>query len=378
IKITNFNLPQTINQPTGTGSGGKIVEFAEKWVNTYGDPEYVLYYEVFPKGEDTYWHPGAYTTDVLTIIGTEAGISILFDTVFLGLGKVMHITGISKAISSTFKKIFIESGEATTATGIKKILFGMGEIFTTIKGGIEKIPARAVSFLIRTTSGKVTEKGLEITTKRVVSGVLVGVSDKFSKELTKPVIKEVEETVARVFIESGENLFNRVTGKLEGKAATRVYDGLINIKGLSEEAADEIMGKLRKDVTKETFELSLSRTMWGLRISSRVTTELSDTLKAWRDIPLGKEGQDQIKNNFILANDKAKYFNSLNPNDLAIFSKNYDEIMEQVLAKQDREWATGLLEDEVGKGIRNGVPIKDMSDDAITSELNKLLRDQNP
>ena len=67
-KVNNFYLPQT-----GAGDRGTL----DRWIAGLGDPEFVLYYEAFPEGEDEYWKPDYASYSPLLLYGASIASLIL-------------------------------------------------------------------------------------------------------------------------------------------------------------------------------------------------------------------------------------------------------------------------------------------------------------
>jgi len=61
--ISDFYLPQT-----GAGDRGTL----DRWIAGLGDPEYIVYYEAFPEGEDEYWKPDYASYSPLILFGSVA------------------------------------------------------------------------------------------------------------------------------------------------------------------------------------------------------------------------------------------------------------------------------------------------------------------
>ncbi len=66
--VNNFNLPQ---------SGFEDKSFLENWVAGIGDPEYVVYYEAFPQGEEAYWQVDYGSMTPLALYGGAVASIIL-------------------------------------------------------------------------------------------------------------------------------------------------------------------------------------------------------------------------------------------------------------------------------------------------------------
>ena len=65
--VNNFNMPQT-----GAGDRGTL----DRWIAGFGDPEYILYYEKFPVGEDEYWKADAWSFSPVIMVGSAAAAAL--------------------------------------------------------------------------------------------------------------------------------------------------------------------------------------------------------------------------------------------------------------------------------------------------------------
>jgi len=59
--VKNFELPQTLE-----GEG-----FLDKWIAGFGDPQYIVYYEAFPAGEEQFWQPDYLDYHPLMVYGSS-------------------------------------------------------------------------------------------------------------------------------------------------------------------------------------------------------------------------------------------------------------------------------------------------------------------
>ena len=84
FSIVGFSLPQRVSFSSNWG-----VDFVEGWMSAYGDPDYLIYYEKFPKGEEAYWHPSSYRIAVGTILAIEGG-AIAADFLLPVLGRYVY------------------------------------------------------------------------------------------------------------------------------------------------------------------------------------------------------------------------------------------------------------------------------------------------
>ncbi len=181
MKVINFELPQDVGISQGIANPLKPLEFAKKYTNSYGDPEYVLYYEVFPDGEDAYWMPQAYVTDVAEIM-TVQGIFLAIDLIPLGriASKILHkIPGVEKLLESFSKKIAERAANRAAAEAGKDVTDEMLRESKPLLDGIKELLLRSGTFV----------KDLAISAKdRIVTRMI-------SREVGRESMEEVEDRV---------------------------------------------------------------------------------------------------------------------------------------------------------------------------------------
>ncbi len=104
--IENFVLPQEISDE----------EYAKKYISTFSDPRYVIYYEEFPKGEEKGWTTLMSGNNKLLGVGISAGLGAALSLVkFPGITKK-----ISKNIENKIGNKMIIIAEKIAQKNIKK------------------------------------------------------------------------------------------------------------------------------------------------------------------------------------------------------------------------------------------------------------------
>lgn len=245
--IEDFNLPQKISY-----SESAFVYGVEQWLNAYGDPEYILYYEKFPEGEEEYWKAGAYNIAVGTILTVE-GIFLLIDVGTFGIFKLgrwvlaplkaVLVPPLGRLIKLTINPLLkaAKGGISrltprllrTTYSGMKKGLSGVLKALKTAK----KLLAKAAAYpfrklMARQLTKEMAEEAVVRTARKTVEGVLkrrLGI--KAFNELSEEMIERITQQYIRAFkntkiflTESGEELIEKITKKLT-KNARSILDG---------------------------------------------------------------------------------------------------------------------------------------------------------
>ncbi|AJF61603.1 TPA: hypothetical protein HA239_04075 [Candidatus Woesearchaeota archaeon] len=372
VKVYNFELPQQISTPTSTGGTiGNIVEWAEKWVNTYGDPEYVLYYEVFPKGEEAYWEPSAYVVDVATILTSEAVFFFLFDMLIPGLGSAIKKGG-GGILKSTLSNIGENLGKAIKQIDIGGIWHNTKTLSTTVRNILRGSSNEAAERLAR----EIIEKSSQDVVEETVEEVLEEFAEQgISREVRSALKTEFRELwqesegreVSALFKESGE---------LEERAITRLRGSLDELEELDDAAKNEIMDTVSARLTKDSFESASARAIGNLRLANKVNSELLDRAAVWRDAYLPGGDRAKIIGEIQGMADKAAYFKDLDSLTVRRMTSNMDDILELATTGQTKEsFARGILGetyDEVAKGGDEAV------EKALNEQISTWLKEADP
>ena len=246
--VENFYLPQGIDY-----SGNWATAGVERWLNAYGDPQYLLYYEQFPEGEEEYWKASSYNVAVGTILTVE-GIFFVLDTIpFLGkitkigLGKVFRIPIVSKALkkvlSVTINPIIkvVKGGMSKITPKFLlslpgKIKKGMGALLDSLGGAgrilreMAEYPFRKI--MLKELSEDVAQEAIERAAKETVeNSIKRRVGKNAFAELAGETIEGAKKLYIRAFrntrsffSETGEEIFETGTSKLTTNAKS-ILDG---------------------------------------------------------------------------------------------------------------------------------------------------------
>ncbi|MBW2977595.1 hypothetical protein KY331_02000 [Candidatus Woesearchaeota archaeon] len=217
IYIEDFSLPQHI-----TKSPSILIYTIEEWLNAYGDPEYILFYEKFPEDEAKYWHVAGYKIAWVGIV-TAGAISLGIDLLTLGMGTLLAPIG--RRLMGTF----------------------VGKAFKAIKSAV----ADAISFIGRKTVGgllsRIFKESAEAAVKRqLLKEAAEETTEKFIAQATKELIGEAPEAVVKGMKESAEKASREILEEL----ATNPK--LVSRAGrLTKEGQEEFLEKMSKAVFTE-------------------------------------------------------------------------------------------------------------------------------
>ena len=211
MKITNFYLPQEVDV-----SGGGVVEnIYERWVNTYGDPEYVLYYEVFPQGEDAYWMPSAYAVNVGEIVAWEAGFLIVLDGILPGLGKVLKGTRVTTAITKTLAEAVGRTGEEVAEKSIiasvKSFITDGSLSASKIVDFIKGLSTDTLQNLFKRSAKEAVEESLPRAALETVQEVLEDEAKIILKEEGQEIASRTIRETVETFESSGKKIIREET-----------------------------------------------------------------------------------------------------------------------------------------------------------------------
>jgi hypothetical protein len=217
IFIQGFSLPQTI-----TKASNPITYTVEEWLNVYGDPEYVLFYEQFPQEEAAYWHASGYKIAWTGIVMAGA-ISLGVDVATLGIGRIFR--GVGKVLTA---------------------IPGVGRGFLAVKGAV----ADAASFVGRKTIGGLLkrifkETGEAAAKKAMIKDGVEEITEKFLKNTLKEFAEEVPEATIKAMKETAGETAEKVLAEF-GEEATGKF---ITVSGrLTQEGREELLNRVSKTV----------------------------------------------------------------------------------------------------------------------------------
>ena len=236
--VKGFELPQKIEK--------KGLLNPLDWVAGHNDPDYIVYYEAFPKGPEKFWH-----VDAISVVS----VSLVF-----GFAAFDIVPVVGKGIGTAFKKAFKKGAEETIKTAAEKgIRTGLREFFETV-----------------------TKTGWKRTLKKTVTKESFtehyGVVDDISKEAVEYVDSALGKISFRKVTEEqlGEELYQKV-----GKKIANIPDDF-KIKYAYETASsadvlvEEVLSQPEFDkLALDAYRRKVSREMAekGIEIYSKEVTE---------------------------------------------------------------------------------------------------------
>ncbi len=206
--VHNFKLPQTID----TGGDRNLIEKAIDYINGYGNPECLVYYERFPEEEAEYWRmePQAWELSAIAISGA------------FGL-----VGGVLPAAGTMVKK-----GAKTVAPGTVKLI---GKVGRYAEKGLVEFQQKFLGKMIR----KAT-----VTTIKVAGGELTSVEYHAAyNHIGTGVFKKI-------------GLAKRLTGRYSDKISDAVGDVT---EGLLKRASGDGYKKLTETQIKNNMEDTLAK-----------------------------------------------------------------------------------------------------------------------
>ena len=200
--LIGFELPQKINQ-TGI----------EKWLQGYGDPKYIVYYEMFPQGEEDAWQISKATT--ASIVLTTASVTLDM------------LPAVGKLIS--------------TSTKMSKFFEPVNTWWTNIKAKTVGKAKDAVVNGIRTILDNPSTE--EILSRAMKIAISDGSADAMISVNKGLVSQEVR------------NSLNSVNRNLGSKLTKNFYDDISSVSSKYVDSTGEIMGDYALKFPKEASDL---------------------------------------------------------------------------------------------------------------------------
>jgi hypothetical protein len=358
MRIENFNLPQKIT------NNANIPDAIEKWITRNGDPQYIMYYEVFPEGEDAYWQKSAYETDFLTTLTVE-GAFFLFDVIPIA-GKaskffIMKIPGL-KGLSEKMAKntvMFLRKNAKISLTLdiIKKlkedILPFFDELFKLSKEAIEN-GFQSLTKSAKTGRERIFRAIFSNHIFRIPSEGIESIVKSFSHIYTgdleqnelKRIIKESAEKIEK--LSTDDKIFAQMfdeEGKLTAGYRNQIKDDILKYVQKMQQAAgnnidkDKLATEISSKIVNE-MESKADRFIAGSGLEASVLWTYKKTVGVTRRISemfgLPAEERKTAVHALILHADE--YLYAMDPKDLAKFGSTMDsnvEITLDLLKKDD-------------------------------------------
>jgi len=344
--VENFALPQTIEKST-MPVVGKLnpIYTVEEWLNAYGDPEYILFYEKFPKEEAEYWSEGSYNIAFLTILGTEA-VFLGIDVITLGLGPLLKpiVTPLGKVISK---------GTTPIKNAIKGFVKRAGSAFgRALRLVWSKTGGRAVNAILRRQLTKETlEESAENIVKRTLKRILKKATynqldDDTFKLLRKKYLEAFESLADDAFDQSGrltknginqlQDNFGRVMkGTFKDSAEDRVI--MSGLKSTLGNQYDDILLNLGEELSQEVSQAGLRMVPRNLIKSYRAAGRGMNVLKETFYTGITGDMTDARKIEVLMTamDDWEKPFRAMRPYELRTFvanQKSATEMLDRMIA----------------------------------------------
>ena len=289
IFIEDFSLPQTIAK-----SSNPLTYTVEDWLNAYGDPDYILFYEKFPEDEAQYWHANAYKV-AWTAIVTAGALSITIDLATMGFGRILG--RISRALADTVV------GGAYRA--VKSVIFdvvgGIGR--KTVGGILKRIFKGSARAAVR--KGLLKEAAEETVEKFVKENI---------GEVAERAAKSAPEIIDRFFREAGDDIISPITGRMTRAGRQK----------LANELAEGVSDKLAREITDSLVRVNVRKVPKALikafKTKSRLTNMLEKSLTG--DIS-EVESKKALK---ALLEESSAGLNAMKPHELRTLARDINDI----------------------------------------------------
>jgi hypothetical protein len=259
--VENFALPQEIDK-----SSNPLTYTVEEWLSAYGDPQYILFYEKFPKEEAEYWKAGSYNVAFLTILETEAAF-IGIDVLTWGMGRAF--TGISKVLSPTI----IGRGGRAVKNAITSFGRAVGGTIGSVLGWVWRYTgAKGINIILRK---QITVEALESSSEGIIRNTLrktlrTEVYDQLDDDaivLLKKKYMEALDTLGEEAFDRGGRITKQGMSQLDANfrivmnspmdagdlhTLSNLVDELGGVRQL-----DNVVVQIGKDLSEEVSQLSL-------------------------------------------------------------------------------------------------------------------------
>ena len=243
--VEGFNLPQEV------GGGGFLTGAVERILNAYGDPQYIIYYEKFPQGEEEYWRFVSFEDQIGTILTVE-GIFFMIDVGSFGLGRYA-LAPLKRVLAQPLKRLvsvtirpLAEAAKRgltkltpgflrTSYNGIKQ---GLGAVLNVLRGAKNLLADAAAypfrALMTRQLTKELAEEGIERAARGTVEEVIQRRLGKNAlTEMSEETIEEITQRYIRAFKNTKEALEEAGVDLIEGRTlssnARQVLDSEVDI-----------------------------------------------------------------------------------------------------------------------------------------------------
>lgn len=354
--VENFALPQELSKSTNP-----FVYTVEEWLNAYGDPQYILFYEKFPKYEEEYWKASEYNIAFLTILGTEAAFLGL-DAVTFGLGKAFRVVAPvikNKIVTTRLGRLIMTMKDA-----ISKLAKDTGKAVGRMlkKIFVNQWSKKAVRFMI---GKQVTKEGLEeIAEKEMKTIFKKNFLKKVGADLSDDSVYLLKKKYIEAFRELGDEVFDP-NGKLTQKGIQELNDNFIRVMGGTwQDSAedrlimnaiksrlggdfDKIMGDVGETLSKKAASMSyrtLTRaTIRSYEFAYRTANRARNILK----MALRGDMTDEAREKAILKliENGQEGLKSMKPNELRTLMANQQKAVDMLFDKHSGQILFGEVID---------------------------------
>ena len=308
--VENFELPQELRK-----SGGFYDSVT--WLETHGDPKYLVYYEVFPKGEDKQWEHFSWETFAVGV-----GIAVVAEGLGYGVIRLASpVWGVVKGTGKLFLKIpGVKALKELTERGMKELLETIG--IKIAKEAAEK------------STKEFTEEGVEkVLNVALRKGKLLSksVTDKLGKETSEKMVTRARKAIigwqktpgwSSKYLKNGI-ITKEGTKKLNEKLTSEFGEELA--ERLGKKTSEEIIGEITEiaaKASKEAFDPKFLGKIYSARNGRKL---LKDTFKTAQEAY--EEGGEAAARKVLKESLDPTYkiLEKLEPNDLVkIVRKNKD------------------------------------------------------
>jgi hypothetical protein len=380
MKVKNFHLPQKIDETIG------IVDYASKHIGKFGDPDYIIYYEIFPEGEDRYWHPAAFVVDIAKILTIE-GIFLAIDLIpYVGkaVSGIMEETGLKATIKEGVESLGEKLVGKTGVNAVNTAVSSTKNIFSKMKKILIDLPSEAFSNLFRGAKERLAAGLIE---REIFAGATEEIGEKLIKEgvqnadssaLSK-LLKEDMSVLYDLFLEEGIEVVGK-NGELTEEFTKELLEffSITLAKEGGEEITEELAKQIAQDTVKELSErMVLSSTKTMIRRLMRLAGDSNNILvkkfrEVWQDVTLPREEKEKIIRTLT---EKGKFIEELSPAQMRKLTSNTESAIRYALDLQElnHEFAEEICD----QAFLSSATAKEIIGEGFQKEnLKDLSRDQ--
>ncbi|MFC1800521.1 hypothetical protein ACFLYT_00515, partial [Nanoarchaeota archaeon] len=277
--VCDFHLPQNVPDDN-------IFEWSLDWFGGFGDPNYVIYYEAFPPGEDEAWHVAPMDIGLASIVAFNVGAPI-------GGAVVKNVVKLTAAIAKPLSYRLISGASWVFVKQVKRLI-PAGKAGLKVGG---EAGEEAATKIAKEVYQKVLTEGGTETAALAAGGAILEAGKKAGRKAGLAAATETvtEEAIRKLAKESGEKAYQEAIELGFDTAAA------VRFKEAANKATNLALSKTKKKVIAEEIakqagaQAGVKAAAKAVRKQQPLATRMVNTLNALTIKPIQEGVEKGVK-----------------------------------------------------------------------------------